>query len=283
MARYFSILGLVLAATALAGCSSSTAEEGEEEADLQTAKARKEFFEQLDSFFSAKDDDAAKKAPDVLKDVKRFLGKTKKDGEQFQVAMIALQVLEAKGQGETALKLAADLKTHYADADKKLATAAAKLYESAEKRLAVIGKPLNLEGTLVGGEKFDWSKYKGKVVLVDFWATWCGPCRQELPNVKENYEKHHDKGFEVVGISLDDDVEALNKFIKTEKLPWENLLPADESQRGWKNPLADKFGVEGIPFTMLVNRQGKVVALNVRGDALGEQLGKLLNESAEKK
>jgi thiol-disulfide isomerase/thioredoxin len=274
-------LAFLVAALALAGCSSSTAEEGDDDADLQTAKARKEFFEQLDGFFTARGDDVAKKAPDVLKDVKRFLGKTKKDEEQLQVAMIAAQVLEAKGQSEAALKVLAELKTHYADADKKLASAAARAYESGEKRLAIIGKPLTLEGTLVGGEKFDWSKYKGKVVLVDFWATWCGPCRKELPNVRENYEKYHEKGFEVVGISLDDDVEALNTFIKAEKLPWENLLPASEGERGWKNPLAAKFGVEGIPFTMLVNREGKVVTLNVRGDALGEQLAKLLDKSSK--
>ncbi len=284
MARYLRAAFFTVLALPLAGCSSpfTSAQEKEAEADVQTAKAREELVAELRKFLAAKEDAVARQAADVLKEVKRFLGKTKKDEEQFELANVAVEVLESKGQAEAALKLVADLKAHYAD-DKALAKAVAKELESSEKRLGLIGKPLKLEGTLLGGGAFDFSKYKGKVVLVDFWATWCPPCREELPNVKENYEKYRDKGFEVVGVSLDKDAGDLEEFIKKQKLPWANLFPDKEEERFWNHPLVDKFGIEGIPFTMLVNREGKVIALNVRGDALGKELEKLLEKPAKEK
>jgi thiol-disulfide isomerase/thioredoxin len=279
---------LALLALLLTSCSSAPTNAQEKEAqdddgDIATAKAREEYIGDLKKFLNAKGDAIAKAAPDVEKAVKRFLGKTKKDEEQYELASLAVQVLESKGQSEAALKVLTELKAHYADADKAIARAAAKAHETAAKRLSLVGKPLKIEGKLVDGGAFDWSKYKGKVVLVDFWATWCPPCVAELPNVKENYEKYHEKGFEVVGISLDKEPGELEDFIKERKLPWANLFPDKPEERFWNHPLVDKFGIEGVPFTMLVSREGKVVALNVRGEALGEELEKLLGNSAEKK
>jgi len=265
----------LLFAVALAGSwPCIQAQEKDDEADLATAKARKELFEELDKFYEAKKGDVAKAAPEAVRAVKRFLSKTSKDEEQFEVANLAVRLLEAKGQYDAARNLLADLKKHYEDADRALARAAVKAHESAEKRLAIIGKPLTLEGKLVDGSKFDWSKYKGKIVLVDFWATWCKPCLAELPNVKRNYTKYKDKGFEVVGISLDDDTDALKDFIRTEKIAWQNITPGDS--------LAERFGVEGIPFTILVNRDGKVVGINIRGEELGERLEGLIPDKGAK-
>ena len=85
-------------------------------------------------------------------------------------------------------------------------------------RLGLVGKPLTLEGTTVEGKPFDWAKYKGKIVLVDFWATWCGPCRK-LVNIEKNYEAYHGRGFDVVGISVDRDRGELDKYLKETSTP----------------------------------------------------------------
>jgi thiol-disulfide isomerase/thioredoxin len=151
------------------------------------------------------------------------------------------------------------------------------------RRMNLLGNEIEIKGKLVDGTDFDWKAYsKGKVILVDFWATWCGPCIAELPNVKKNYEKYHEKGFDVVGISLDTDRKKLEAFLEEEGTKWANLF---EDDAGWKHPVAVHYGISGIPTVILVDQQGKVVSLNARGPELGKQLEKLLgsSDSTEKK
>ena len=150
------------------------------------------------------------------------------------------------------------------------------------RRLTLLGKPMKIDGTLLDGKPVDWESYRGKVVLVDFWATWCGPCRAEIPNVLEMYEAYHDKGFDVLGISLDDTAEAAQKYVAENKLPWSSIFPKNEDERGWNNPLVAYYGITGIPTAILVDKDGKVVNRNARGPVLGEELEKLLGPPAEK-
>lgn len=114
------------------------------------------------------------------------------------------------------------------------------------------------------GKTFSLSANKGKVVLIDFWATWCGPCVAELPNVLKAYEKHHAKGFEIIGISLDSDQKKLETFVKQKHMTWPQYFDG----QGWQNKLAQQYGVNSIPATYLVDRQGNIIASGLRGENL---------------
>lgn len=127
----------------------------------------------------------------------------------------------------------------------------------------------------IAGNPLSVGNYKGKVVLVDFWATWCGPCVGELPNVIETYKKYHTQGFEIIGISLDSDRSKLDAFLKkNEGVTWQQYFDG----LGWQNKLAEKYGVRSIPFTVLVGPDGKVIDNGLRGEALGEAVEKALKK-----
>jgi thiol-disulfide isomerase/thioredoxin len=130
----------------------------------------------------------------------------------------------------------------------------------------------NFEVTDLDGKPLSVSAQKGKVVLIDFWATWCGPCVQELPNVLAAYEKYHDKGFNVIGISLDQKKDALTDFIEQRKIPWPQFFDG----KGWGNELAQKYGINSIPATYLLDKDGKILAKGLRGEALDEAIAKAL-------
>jgi len=146
------------------------------------------------------------------------------------------------------------------------------------RRLSLPGHPMEITGTLLNGKPFDQKSLAGKVVLVDFWATWCGPCVAEIPNVLEQYEKYHDKGFEVIGISLDQDRQALEKFVAEQKVPWPILFEKPEGD-GWQHPLSTFYGISGIPTVILIGRDGNVITLNARGEKLGQQLELLFQKA----
>lgn len=112
---------------------------------------------------------------------------------------------------------------------------------------------------------------KGKYVMIDFWASWCGPCRQEMPNVVENYKKYHAKGFEIIGISFDRSAEPWKKAVEQMGMTWPQL-----SDLGyWQSAAAGVYGINSIPASILFDGEGKIIATNLRGEKLGEKLQEL--------
>lgn len=137
-----------------------------------------------------------------------------------------------------------------------------------------IGTPmLDFTQNDVDGKPVTFSSFKGKYVLVDFWASWCGPCRAENPNVLKAYNTYKDKNFTVLGISLDDKAENWKKAIKDDGMPWTQL----SDLKGWKNEVSTYYGIRGIPSTLLIDPQGNIIAKDLRGEILNKKLAEIFN------
>ena len=197
--------------------------------------------------------------------------------ESSSLATLLAENLSSKGHVDEAGEVYDGLSKLAKDADDPEIRSSASQFEGIARRTRLPGHFLALEGKTLNGAELDWASYRGKVVLVDFWATWCGPCVQELPNVLKNYKKYHDKGFDVVGISLDRSSKPLERFIQKNEIPWTQLYDAEiQKGEGWNHPIARHFGISAIPATILVDQEGNVVSLQARGAELTVLLEKLL-------
>lgn len=132
----------------------------------------------------------------------------------------------------------------------------------------------NIELPTPDGGTFSLKSLRGKVVLLDFWASWCGPCLAELPNVKKLYEAYHGKGLEILGVSLDEKRENWMNMIQKKGMPWHHV----SSLKGWKCPVAARYNVTGIPRMYIIDPQGKIIAQDLRGEELANKMKEIFGE-----
>ncbi|MDP1580201.1 MAG: TlpA disulfide reductase family protein [Candidatus Didemnitutus sp.] len=191
-------------------------------------------------------------------------------------AMLFLQVFEDFEEG------ARQLQTLVANfGQTEIAAEVTGLLGEMEPMLAArkIGETLKVGGEFptfaevdLKGQPLDLAAYRGKVVLIDFWATWCGPCVAELPHVLAAYKKFHAKGFEIIGVSLDKDRARLDAFLEQHQMTWVQFFDG----QGWENKLSRQYGISAIPATFLLDANGRIVARDLTGSELEDELAKLL-------
>jgi peroxiredoxin len=180
------------------------------------------------------------------------------------------QNAQAAGQYDTAmdaLKLIADREGE---------SEIGKIISGKVRLLKTVGKPPAIAGPTLDGAEIDIASFKGKVVLVDFWATWWEPCVAELPNVKSVYDKYHEQGFEVLAVSLDENGDDVRRFVEQKEVPWPQIYFDEDGKRKWDNPLGQKYGIDAIPATLLVDRDGNLQRIGARGAALEPAVIELL-------
>jgi thiol-disulfide isomerase/thioredoxin len=226
------------------------------------------------------DTEPAKDRKQVFADFKKLL---EDKGENLTVSdfhlageVVSKLAVAAPAEAASACKTIAKLMSN--SSDDRVAKSAP-LFAKMGKQLAMVGKELDIKGPTLDGKELDWKSYRGKIVLVDFWATWCKPCMDELPNVQKMYKLYHDRGFEVVGISLDKNREALDNFMEKKKLPWKCIYDMKDG----KFPLAERYEVDAIPLAILVDKEGRVISMNARGPELERLLEKHIGPPKKEK
>jgi len=191
------------------------------------------------------------------------------DPNTLGYAIQTAEFLEYTGHPAEALQAYEKIQARFSrSADASVVATIQRTVELARKRLGLMGTELTLDGVTLGGDAFDWKSLRGKWVLVGFWTTWQVNAREEIDRLRDAVRARSADNLEVVLVNLDDDRNALERFLKENPIGWKVLVQADPSAAGFENPNAVRCGVETVPFVLLVNPAGNVVDMHLNGDRL---------------
>ncbi|MHB1033009.1 MAG: TlpA family protein disulfide reductase [Pirellulales bacterium] len=226
--------------------------------------------------------DKAAELPRLVADLKKYLGEVTLELRHKYLVLMTAMFMEDLGKLEEAAEVYRDFGELFQKSKDKTVADTGVKFVNAARRVTLIGQPIEMAGKLLDGKSLDWAAYRGKVVLVDFWASWCKSCREEMPHVKEVYKAYYGRGFDVVGVNLDPNREAAEKYLKDNEIAWATMFSDDPNAAGWDHPLAKYYGVLSIPTAILVAPDGRVVSLGASGKELDQQLEKLLGPMDKK-
>ena len=156
--------------------------------------------------------------------------------------------------------------------------------EAAEQRMSLVGQRFPLTGKLIDGQFLEPAELTGKIVLVDFWASWCVPCRKEMPHIRQLLDRYQDRGFRAVGVCLDEERATAQRFLnQSVDINWPNLLEPDPDKSGMNHPLAKWANVSKLPTAILLDGDGKVISIAARGENLDHWLANLFQDYSSRR
>ena len=203
-----------------------------------------------------------------------FITRFPKHARTSEAKVLLARVKAESGDFAAARQILADHLKEYPDNPRKAAvqTMLASVQAKLDKLKAIGTEAKAFKTTDLAGKAVELKDYRDKIVLVDFFASWCEPCRAEMPNLIKLYDKYHDRGFEVLGISLDKKLNDAQEYVKDQGIKWTVTF---EEPGEWLNPVVKLYGVDAIPATYLIGKDGKIIAIDVRGEELAAELAKL--------
>ncbi|MBI3466416.1 MAG: TlpA family protein disulfide reductase [Planctomycetes bacterium] len=218
---------------------------------------------------------------ELLAELKAFFTLEPPGERHLRLAAETVRLINSLKDDAAALSAYQEFGELFAKSDNRRVARFGSEIAEAAKQIRARLEPVEFEGTALNGSKFNINSYRGKWVLVQFFAPRDPQSAEELPHLKAAYEKHHERGFEIVGISLDTERSVLEDFVGKNGVPWVNLFSDDSAAGGVKHPLAKQFKVQTIPATFLLDAEGKIVARDLRGESLAAEIEKHL--AAEKR